>query len=1068
MSEQPQQTPLQSIQLPTRLEVEDKVIEAGPVSLTLRQGAIILIGGAGIVVVWKQLAFLDRYQVAGSAFGSWLHWGTALLLALGLLLFATTRRAGRTPETWGLIWLAYLRRPRRYVRADPSLPVQSQRRVALLWRFLSIALQRTPGNVEQCFVGIRAVMYSVLCVRTASTGHDEYVSVLQVSSLNYPLKSAEQQRLLTAVYQSLLASLTFPLQIIWHCSPFSLDRYMSPRVGPENGMDASASAWYRLAADQADFLHRLGIERPLFERSLYLIVRSRPSRPGLAIPGLTKGKVQAAPGSDAALERAQQDLERKIGELRRLLKAMDLNSRCLVGEELITFYQRCLAPGAAESEKHMHVQGETERPDVPDEDAEDREALRGEADTAYFEAHETESATQTTREHLSLSYRLAPAVILEAPNYVQVGEEYQRFLRVQELPRAVSLGWLRPLSELALPFDLLVHFQPLSSAMFVARFKRKQAELRSAELLAAQKGASTDPYIQIAQSDIEGLLSSVASGLERMLDWQILLRVRGRSKQDLDEHTEQLRGLLGSMQLTTPVATYQQVPALLTFRPHVRSVLPHASVPIHTSGAATAFPFQGSGIVQEDGLLEGITPNGDPIILRPGRGKLSNFNRLIVGESGNGKSYKVKADILLELARAYRPDEQGRFTGQPPLQIIVVDPDAEYIRLAHVFQPSTVIRLAPGSAQHINPFDLPRRVGEHHHLAPAAAQSGDRLADHVRRLHTLLEIMLADRTPQGRSALLSSEGGLLDRAIYETYRRAGITKHPSTHHRPAPLMADLHAVLASGVCGEDKTDLAGRLGPYVEGSLRGLFEQPTDVELENPLIIFDLHDLEDELEPVGLFLVSDFVLKHSFQSTTRRRLIIDEVATLYQFESGATFIEDLVRRARKHYLGVTVITQYPDFLEESSIPGNCAVHILMGQEATSLDLITRMFKLSPAETQELSRLTRGEGLMLIGAQHLVVQFATSDLGHLVATTDPEEIASWFNQAQPSPELDRILQFYQLDREEVFADWIGTQEANGHHPPSQDTSRTQTQVRQEVPASSDWELGSRRRNPLADA
>src|SRR5579859_1441003 len=322
-----------------------------------------------------------------------------------------------------------------------------------------------------------------------------------------------------------------------------------------------------------------------------------------------------------------------------------------------------------------------------------------------------------------------------------------------------------------------------------------------------------------------------------------------------------------------------------------------------------------------------------------------------------------------------------------------------------------IIRLAPGSSHHLNPLDLPHQGLHQGHDSVHPSMHGDRLADHVQRLHALFALMLSDRVKDEAGKLTSHEKGLLDRALYEAYRRVGITVDEQTHRRAAPLMRDLYAVLESGVCGQDTTGLAIRLRRYVDGSLAGLFAGPTNIALENAVIVFDIHDLETELRPIGLFLVANFVWTTSFQSSIPRQLIVDEAATLYQYESGAVFLEDLVRRARKHYLGVTIISQHPAIFRESAIPANCATHILMRQDSTSLDLIRQMFKLSSREVQLIRRLPIGEGLLIACDKRLHVRFEASELEHILATTDPRELARW--QSDPAyehlrPFLQRLL------------------------------------------------------------
>lgn len=405
---------------------------------------------------------------------------------------------------------------------------------------------------------------------------------------------------------------------------------------------------------------------------------------------------------------------------------------------------------------------------------------------------------------------------------------------------------------------------------------------------------------------------------------------------------------------------------------------------------------------------------------------MANANRIILGPPGWGKSHGVKTTMIRRILKAVCAQQERGKKETLSYQVITIDPEREYAHQSALFG-GQVIRLSPGSAQRINPFDLPRVTEE----TFTTIEHGDRLANHVQQLHTLLEIMLADRTPTEGGKLKSDEKGLLDRALYEAYRKVGITADTRTHDRAAPLMRDLYEVLESGVCGQDTTGLTQRLQRFVSGSLSGLFAGPTNVSLDRVAVNFDIKDLETELRPVGLFLVSNFVWTQSFHSKIPRLLIVDEAATLMMYESGARFLEDLVRRARKHYLGVIIISQHPGIFTTSSIPANCATHVLMRQDATTLDLVQQMFRLSSREVQLLRRLPAGEALLLTNEKRLHIRFEASEVEHLLATTDPREIAGWRERCAHDEAFARLLHRLGLD------EWQGTptmaEQPLQHHP-----------------------------------
>ncbi|MBV9614373.1 MAG: hypothetical protein JO031_02845, partial [Ktedonobacteraceae bacterium] len=571
-------------------------------------------------------------------------------------------------------------------------------------------------------------------------------------------------------------------------------------------------------------------------------------------------------------------------------------------------------------------------------------------------------------------------------------------------------GWLKPLADLDEPMEVSFHLEPLSSSAMIQQLRRQNRSYHSSQMIARGKGNDVDPNTQIAGGDVSDLLPRLASGEERMLTVSLLVQVRGSSKRLLNERTARIQAVLHNMLLVAHEALYEQEKAF-------RSCLPHGNCEmigmlLDSRSASTMFPFLSNTLFHQRGVLEGVTPQGDPVIIDSWGEGMANANRIILGPPGWGKSHGVKTTVMRQILKAVCAQKQPLKKEALSYQVITIDPEREYAHMSELFG-GQVIRLSPGSAQHINPFDLPRAREEDQYKV----EHSDRLADHVQRLHTLLEIMLADRTPTGAGKLKSEEKGLLDRALYEAYRRVGITRDVRTHDRQAPLMRDLYDVLKSDENNPDPTGLKQRLHRFVHGSLAGLFAGPTNVSLDRVIVDFDIKDLETELRPIGLFLVSNFVWTESFHSKIPRQLIVDEAATLMDYESGASFLEDLVRRARKHYLGVTVISQNPLIFTGSAIPANCGTHILMRQDATTLDLVQQMFKLSSREVQLLRRLPTGEALLLTNEKRLHLRFEASEVEHLLATTDPREIAGWRERCTRDPEFASLLHRLNLDEPE---------------------------------------------------
>jgi hypothetical protein len=864
------------------------------------------------------------------------------------------------------------------------------------------------GSVQQHFVELRAVQGSLL--HLVSAGKTSYASVLEIGGISYDLKGEAEQQQLLALYHRLVCSLSFPVQLLWRILPLDLNAYLKPFLPSEQAITARSetSLWDDLTASHVVFVQQVEARRTLLARQMYLILRldDAPQRlPQARLwPGKRRHHVEAM-----ARSQAKPLLDLRVGEVTRLLEALGLRVRRLSApEELVPFYTSCLVPQRMQRYPlHPERIAGIGRPVLSASQAGASDAL-----SSGVAPHGVSNEELTNRQPSRASGRkgpvapsleermdlarledlVAPAAIAVAPDLLKIEDEYARVITVHQFPRVVTAGWLKALMDLDEPMEVSFHLQPLDSATMVRQLRRRLTEYQSSRLTAQRQGQTLDPHVKLAETDVATLMDRLASGEERMLSLSMHLLVRASNKRGLEERTERVLSVLHSLLLGARLALFEQEQGFRSVLPHGRNHL-GTGILLDSRAASTMLPFLAGGLFHPDGILEGITPAGDLVVLDPWHEQISNANRIILGPPGWGKSYRVKASLIRMALKSTLPRlRQG--TNKQAFQVIVIDPEREYGRVAEALE-GQVIRLAPGSQHHLNPFDLPPLSADNQR----EPQHGDRLADQLQVLHALLEIMLADRTPEGGQTLTSTEKGLLDRALFETYRRVGITSDVRTHQRPAPLLRDLYAVLESGVCGPDPTGLTQRLRRYVSGSLSGLFAGPTNVNVRGEVIVFDVHDLETELRPVGLFLVSNFVWKESFQSRIPRQLIVDEAATLYQYSSGARFLEDLVRRARKYYLGVTVISQHPLLFRDSSIIANCAVQILLRQDATALDLIGQMFKLSAREIQVVRRLGVGEALLLVGEQRMQVRCEVSPLEHQLATTNPRELARWHAQTQ---------------------------------------------------------------------
>ena len=287
----------------------------------------------------------------------------------------------------------------------------------------------------------------------------------------------------------------------------------------------------------------------------------------------------------------------------------------------------------------------------------------------------------------------------------------------------------------------------------------------------------------------------------------------------------------------------------------------------------------------------------------------------------------------------------------------------------------------------MNPFDLPRSAVSSQ--ANAVAPEDDPLSEKLESLLVLFGLLLSPE-----SGLSPAERGALHASLGETYARRGITGDPATHGREAPVLADLLAVLGED---DDPHHFAGRLARFASGRVGGVFVGRTNVDLSRRLVVFDVRDLGEELLPVGTQLIADFVWGRARGRSRPLRLVVDEAWSLVRSTAGGRFLGGLARRARKHFIGLTTITQdVGDFLgseEGRAILQNSAVTLLLRQDVSAIDRVVQTLKLSEGERDFLLRAAKGQGLFCADGNRVAVEIVASSAEHRLVTSDPREVTA---------------------------------------------------------------------------
>ena len=558
---------------------------------------------------------------------------------------------------------------------------------------------------------------------------------------------------------------------------------------------------------------------------------------------------------------------------------------------------------------------------------------------------------------LSVLDIIAPPSLDVDFNYLKIGDTYLRTLFVSGYPRFVGANWLSPIINFDHTLTLSMFYYPVEARGVLDDLRRKIGEMEATIQEAQQGGRVIDPVVSAALEDARVLQEQLVKGVERFFQFSFYTTTPADSLDELNAVTKRVESTLGSLLLLSRHATLRMEEAFQSTIPVCLDKL-RILRNMDTTSLATTFPLTSSELTANEGILYGINEHNGSLIIFD-RFSLENANSVVFAKSGAGKSYMVKLEALRSLMFG--------------TEVIVIDPEKEYETLAQAIG-GEYISFSPNSPAKINPFDLSGTYEE----------GENELALKILSLHTLFKVIMGELTP--------SEDALLDRVLLETYARRGITQDPATHTKPAPVMADLYEVLKVTPEG---IPLADRIEQYVTGSLKGIFDQPSTVDIRNTFTVFSTRDLEDKIRPVAMYIILDFIWTRIRREIKKRILIVDEAWYLMQHPDSATFIYSIAKRARKYYLGLTTITQdVADFLRSDygkAIVTNSSIQILLKQHPAAIDEVVKVFYLSEGEKHLLLAANVGEGLFFAGPNHVAMQIVASTDEHPLVTSSPREI-----------------------------------------------------------------------------
>ncbi len=563
---------------------------------------------------------------------------------------------------------------------------------------------------------------------------------------------------------------------------------------------------------------------------------------------------------------------------------------------------------------------------------------------------------------LSLEDVLAPAEIEADFNNLRIGDRFFKTYFVSNYPRFVESNWLEPVISFDHSLLISMFIYPSESAGVLDELKRKIAEMQATLQTDIERGRAVDPAVTVALEDAQALQDQLVRGAERFFQFSLYITVPSSSKEDLHNTSKMVESTLASLSIDAKATSLQMEDGFKSSLPLGQDLL-NLTHNMDTTSLATTFPFASSELTANEGIMYGINEHNGSLILFD-RFSLENFNSVVFAKSGAGKSYFVKLEALRSLMFG--------------TDVLIIDPEQEYLPLSQAVG-GEYINFSPSSPAKINPFDMSAEV------VPGENELGRKILS----LTTFLKLILGNLT--------ATEGAILDRALKQTYQLKGITDDPKTQINPPggpPLMEDLYKILV-GMEEPAGMELSARLERFIKGSLTGIFSSHSTIDIQNSFTVFSVRDLPDQLRPLAIQMILDFIWTKIRGKLKKRIVVVDEAWYLMQNPDSADFLVDLAKRARKYYLGLTTITQDVEDLLSSErgkeIISNSSIQVLLKQAPSSIDLLAQEFNLSEGEQRLLLSEGVGEGLFFAGSTHVAMRVVAAPFEHQLITSNPKEL-----------------------------------------------------------------------------
>ena len=555
---------------------------------------------------------------------------------------------------------------------------------------------------------------------------------------------------------------------------------------------------------------------------------------------------------------------------------------------------------------------------------------------------------------------IAPSYWEYKSNLMNISGILWKTYYMQRYPTYIDALRTRDLMGMHAKRDMSFFIYPEDDTAMQAMMKRKSTQLKAELNEAISKWITTDKEVEQQYRDVELIREKLSTREERYFEVSNYFTLYNSDENTLREDGKKFEQKVGWYWIAVKPAIHRMDEWMTSTLPLCLDDLWIGRSAV-TSSLAWSFPFISNDIVQNTWIFYGLNLHTWWLVIMDRfSNRLPNMNSVILATSWAWKSFTVKLEILRYLMNG--------------IDIIVIDPENEYKDLCEAVG-GTYINIATNAQQYINPFDLPPKIED------VEYGKGDLLRSQIMTLIWLIQILIWKLTAE--------EEAVLDKALQNTYALRWFSFDDDDYEwKQPPLMEDLMNVL-NGMEWWEQVWL--RLSKYATWTFGKLFNNPTNVDINNRITVFSIRDLEDALKTPAMYNVLNFIWTKVRSLKRQRLLVCDEAWIMLQNDVSANFMFSMTKRARKYWLWITTISQdIEDFVRSpygKPIVSNSSVQILLKQSTTSIKSLNQLLWLSEAEQQKLISCGIWEWLIFAGNQHVAIKIVASPTEKQLIMTD---------------------------------------------------------------------------------